>query len=136
MSDSDVFARLVPVLGEVTLAGGDFGGIVEVGGLTGGAATCGAEDVRATLVADEEAPGFAELGRLVQASSSKPLTGVTAELDLGGGWTGADEELVIGGEVARCMWPDAVDMASKSTDGGGAFPLGCGLPLRVLFNVP
>lgn len=61
--------------------------------------------------------GLVELGRLVQASSSNPLTGSVAELALAGGCTGVE-----GGAAAvePAVWavPDELDKAFISTDGG------------------
>jgi hypothetical protein len=118
-SDSVVFARLLPVFCVPASAACD-----EVAADAGGA-----EGARVAVTVGVDVVGLAELGRLVQASSSK-LFGDRVELVLGGGWTGADEEDAIWGEVVRCIWSDAVEIAPRSTDDGGRLLLGCGLPRR------
>ena len=76
-----------------------------------------------------------ELGRLVQASSSKPLATGAAELALGGAETAliGDETRLIDGLSRLVICSDAVVIDWRSTVAGGVLLLGCGLPLRVLF---
>ena len=125
MSASVVFAR-EPV--SVFVAGA-FAGF-DCGGGVGAAATRGAMLGRGAValeaggadgalgVADGGVPmtGLAELGLLVQASSSNLLAGGVAELVFAGCCTGAEvggaAGLAVGGEL------DTLDKALMSTDGG------------------
>lgn len=80
--------------------------------------------------------GFAELGLLVQASSSNPLVGA-AELARGGGCTAEIAALApitdVWGDDVLWIWSEAVEIESRSTVDGNDL-LGCGRPrLGALF---
>lgn len=61
----------------------------------------GAEGARVATTGGVGATGLVELGRFVQASSSKPLGGERVELDRGGGCTDGGEDT----DVATCGEP-------------------------------
>ena len=65
-------------------------GCAGAGGAGGGGGAGGAEGARAGTTGGEEAAWFLELGRLVQASSSKPLTTGAAVPDLAGSAAGLE----------------------------------------------
>jgi hypothetical protein len=93
MSDSVVFARAV-----------DGGWVPEEEVEGGRAGTGGAEGALVASAGDVGAIGLVELGRFVQASSSNPLGGGSAELDLAGGCTGVDDfvgDAAMSGETER-----------------------------------
>jgi len=103
MSDSVVLAR------DGVAATGGAGGAAAAGAgaacAGGGATACGAggaDGVRGTAGGGEPTNGFVELGRGVQASSSKPLLGATSA---GDDRVGASGELL---EVGRAL--DGVDV--------------------------
>ena len=104
MSDSVVFARLPPADCDWALE--DEGGVCRGGAVDIAGAVGGAEGVLAVTAGDVGAIGMVELGRFVQASSSNPLGGSSAELDLAGGCTGVDDfvgDVATIGETVRWM---------------------------------